>query len=120
MSLQGKSFEELVTLTRASTGTYIDASGVIQTAAADEARFDYSTGARALLLEGSATNFATLSSHTAAYPWSTTTTYNGITATMVSSGTLNGVPYADYSLTGTATAGGCIRPRRLRCWHDYA
>ncbi len=47
------------TLTRASTGTYVDASGVIQTAANDEARFDHdpATGeSLGLLIEESRTN----------------------------------------------------------------
>ncbi|GHC12472.1 hypothetical protein GCM10007291_07130 [Gemmobacter nanjingensis] len=43
-------------LTRASTATYVDALGVIQTAAADVARFDYLTGSRCLLVEPAATN----------------------------------------------------------------
>lgn len=104
-SSRRQELDDLVTITRASTGTYIDASGVIQTAAIDAPRFDYSTGARALLLEGSATNFATRSSHTDAYPWNTSNTLNGITATRVATGLTNGgIPYADYSLTGTATS----------------
>lgn len=91
-------------LTRASAGTFVDTSGTIQTAAADVPRFDYSTGARKLLVEGSATNFVTRSSHTDAYPWGTNVTHNGITATLVATGTSGGVPYADYSLSGTNTA----------------
>lgn len=48
-----------VTLTRASTGTYFDSSGVLQTAATDTARFDYDPATlapRGLLYEGSLTN----------------------------------------------------------------
>lgn len=50
----------LVTFTRASTGTYVDASGVIQTASADAPRFDHdpSTGeSLGLLIEESRTNY---------------------------------------------------------------
>ena len=36
-----KSIGDLVTFTRASSATYVDASGVIQTAASDEPRFDH-------------------------------------------------------------------------------
>lgn len=43
-------------LTRASAATYVDASGVVQTAAADVARLDYMAGDRCLLVEGAATN----------------------------------------------------------------
>ena len=44
------------TFTRASTATYVDSNGVIQTAAINTPRFDYSTGSRALLMEQAATN----------------------------------------------------------------
>ncbi len=50
----------LTTFSRASIGTYVDASGVIQTAANDEARFDHDpdTGeSLGLLIEESRTNF---------------------------------------------------------------
>lgn len=43
-------------LTRAGSATYIDASGVVQTAAADVLRFDHTGGVKALLVEGAATN----------------------------------------------------------------
>ncbi|PTV94936.1 hypothetical protein C8J27_106205 [Rhodobacter aestuarii] len=56
MSLQTKSFADLITLTRASVGTYLGADGLIKTAAVDVPRFDFSTGKKALLLESSATN----------------------------------------------------------------
>jgi hypothetical protein len=48
-------------LTRASTATYFDVSGVMQTAAIDTARFDHAIGtstARGLLIEAQATNEA--------------------------------------------------------------
>ncbi|SOB97629.1 hypothetical protein SAMN05877809_1025 [Rhodobacter sp. JA431] len=57
MSLQTKSFADLITLSRASTATYVGADGTIKTAAVDVPRFDFSTGKKALLLENSATNF---------------------------------------------------------------
>ena len=64
MSLQLKSFEQLIQLTRASTATYLDADGLVKTAAVDTPRFDWSTGRRALLLEASATNLLLGSSTT--------------------------------------------------------
>jgi hypothetical protein len=46
-----------VTFTRASTATYIDASGVIQTAAVNQPRWDYAGGSlRGLLIEEARTN----------------------------------------------------------------
>lgn len=58
MSLQPKTFAEMLTLTRAGTAVYVDADGTIKTASVDAPRFDWSTGRRALLLEASATNLA--------------------------------------------------------------
>ena len=61
MSLQSKTFADLVNFARASTATYVDADGTIKTAAVDAPRFDWSTGRRALLLEASATNLVSMS-----------------------------------------------------------
>lgn len=58
---ESKTFDELLTFTRASTGTYFDVSGVLQTAAVDEPRFDHDlvTGeALGLLIEEQRTNLA--------------------------------------------------------------
>jgi hypothetical protein len=54
-----KTLDPKVTFTRASTGTYVDAAGVIQSAAVNEARFDHdpTTGeSLGLLIEESRTN----------------------------------------------------------------
>ncbi len=52
-----KTFAELHTFTRSTSATYEDASGIIQTAAINEARFNYKNGvALGLLLETAATN----------------------------------------------------------------
>ncbi|SOC16804.1 hypothetical protein SAMN05877809_1095 [Rhodobacter sp. JA431] len=59
MSLQTKSFADLISLSRASVATYLGADGTIKTAAVDVPRFDFSTGKKALLLEGSRTNLLT-------------------------------------------------------------
>jgi len=55
-TLRTVSFAEAVSISRASTATYVDASGQIQTAAADEPRFDWTHGKRQLLVEKAATN----------------------------------------------------------------
>lgn len=52
-------FGSVVDFTRAGAATYIDADGLIQLAAADQPRFDYTLGRRQLLLEGPATNLLT-------------------------------------------------------------
>ena len=57
-------------LTRATTGTYIDASGMIQTAAIDAPRIDYSTGKAQLLVEPAATNLLSYSEQFENAAWS--------------------------------------------------
>lgn len=47
---------DVLTLTRASTATYVDGSGVVQTVAANEARIDHTGGNANLLIEPAATN----------------------------------------------------------------
>lgn len=44
------------TVDRASSATYVDANGIIQTAAENEPRIDHSSGSPALLVEGQSTN----------------------------------------------------------------
>lgn len=48
----------VIAVGRGSIGTYLDNAGVIQTAAANVARLDYTTGTRALLIEPASTNQA--------------------------------------------------------------
>lgn len=55
--MQAGAFAGLFTFTRASSATYVDAGGQLQTAAADVPRFDFTNGKRRqLLLENAATN----------------------------------------------------------------
>lgn len=52
-----KTFSEVHTFTRSTTGTYEDVNGIIQTAAIDAPRFEYRGGvAKGVLIEDSATN----------------------------------------------------------------
>src|SRR5690606_14687750 len=76
-----------VTITRASTGTYFDSAGVMQTAAIDEPRVDYDPDTlelRGLLVEGSRTNLWTRSAEFNQAVWvkseGTTITANAGTA----------------------------------------
>jgi len=73
-----KKLDSRITFTRASTGTYIDESGIIRTAAANEARFDHDGDGNSLglLIEESRTNYFTNSSNP------TWTTLNSGTGTL--------------------------------------
>lgn len=67
-----RSLADLLTVTNASAiRTYIDQSGVMQTAAANTPRIDWSSGGRELLLEGAATNYAIRSEDFAHSAWNT-------------------------------------------------
>lgn len=55
-SLRPASFAEAITASRASAATYVDAQGLLQTAPADQPRFDWTHGLRQLLVERAATN----------------------------------------------------------------
>lgn len=93
---------KLISFSRASTATYIDKSGVLQTAAVNEARFEKD----GLLIEGQGTNFIPNSASTSP-TWrvsNSTVTQTTITAP---DGTTSGVTRlaslgADNTTTGTA------------------
>ncbi len=90
MTLQKDSFANLVTFTRASTGYYFDASGVVQSAAVDAVRFDHDpdTGtARGILVEEARTNELTDSNDfSASSDWSGDRDFTITTATSIFSG----------------------------------
>lgn len=113
-----KNIGPLVTFTRASTATFIDSAGVLQTAATDVPRFDHNptTGeSLGLLVEEQRTNSIrnnTMVGAVAGTPGTLPTNWadgmsagaNGITRSVVGTGTENGIAYLDYRLSGTATA----------------
>jgi len=64
------------TFARATTGTYVDADGVVQTASIDIPRWDYAGGVfNGLLLETERTNLTLQSEALATSPWTTTSGY---------------------------------------------
>jgi len=112
--------QQLVTFTRASSGTFVDSAGTLQTAATNVPRFDHNpaTGeSLGLLVEEARTNSIrnnTMVGAVAGTPgtlptnWVTFTTISGISRTIVGTGTENGITYIDLQISGTATANVAI------------
>ena len=107
----------LVTFTRASNGTYTDSAGVLQTATNDVPRFDHNptTGeSLGLLVEEQRTNSIrnnTMVGAVAGTPGTNPTLWqyvtaqsNGLTQSVVGTGTENGINYIDYRFNGTTVA----------------
>ena len=104
-----------ITFTRASTATYTDATGTMQTANNDTPRWDYdpvSLQLRGLLLEDQRTNGIRNSTMQGAIPGSPGTLPTNwflggspaVTPQVVGTGTENGIPYVDLRFVGTTTA----------------
>ena len=106
----------LITFTRASSGTYVDSAGVIQTAATDVPRFDHNptTGeSLGLLVEEQRTNSIrnnTMVGAVAGTPgtlptnWPFQTSTNGLAVSIAGTGTELGITYLDWKISGTTTA----------------
>jgi hypothetical protein len=90
--------QDIFALSSAAGKTYVDASGVLRTAAANEVRVDYSSGVGELLFEGGVRNLL-LNSDTLATQSVTTT---GTTHTLSFRGT------GTVTLSGTSTAGPLV------------
>jgi hypothetical protein len=106
------------TFTRAGgTGesTYMNSSGTLVSASANTPRFNYSLGIlQGLLMEPARTNRVrnpkAIFASTPTYPTSAGPTnwgyaaISGLSATITSSGTENGIPYVDFNIQGTAVS----------------
>jgi hypothetical protein len=109
--------QNLVTFTRASSATFIDSAGTLQTAAVDVPRFDHNptTGeSLGLLVEEQRTNSIrnnTMVGAVAGTPGTPPTNWNqsnntGLAANVVGTGTENGITYIDFRINGTTTGTG--------------
>ena len=102
-----------ITFTRASTGTYFDSTGTLQSAAIDVPRLDYNPStlaAQGFLVEEARTNSIrnnTMQGAVAGTPGTLPTNWvssiSGLTRTVVGTGTSNGINYVDIRLSGTST-----------------
>lgn len=117
---RSKTLDPRITFTRTSTGTYVDESGVIRTAVADEPRFDHdpATGeCLGLLIEEERSNLVrnnTAQGAVVGTPGTNpTNSYffispSGISREITSIGTENGITYFDVRYYGTSTSTGEI------------
>jgi hypothetical protein len=112
-----KTLDPRVTFTRASSATFIDSAGTLQTAAVDVPRFDHNPttgGSLGLLVEEQRTNSIrnnTMVGAVAGTPGTPPTNWNqsnntGLAANVVGTGTENGITYIDFRINGTTTGTG--------------
>ena len=111
-----------ITFTRASTATYFDASGTLQSAAIDAPRFDYNPStlaAQGLLIEEARTNSIrnnTMQGAVAGTPGTLPTNWalggisGGLATQIVETGTENGITYIDIRIFGTNSSGSSVFP----------
>lgn len=105
-----------ITFTRASTATYFNSAGVMQTAAINAPRWDYDPATLALkglLIEEARTNSIRNSTMAGAVPgtpgtlptnWALNATTTGLSSQVVGTGVEDGIAYLDYRIFGTAAS----------------
>ncbi|CAB4151535.1 hypothetical protein UFOVP601_21 [uncultured Caudovirales phage] len=116
MALVSKTFNDIITFTRASTGTYFNSSGVLTSAAINTPRLDYdpiTLAAHGLLIEEQRVNsirnntmVGALAGTPGTLPTNWTILGGGLgtlTQQVVGTGTSNGVNYIDYRVSGTTS-----------------
>ena len=110
-----KSLDSRITFTRASSGTYFDSNGVLQTATTNSPRFDHnptSLESLGLLIEGQRTNSIrnnTMQGAVVGTPGTLPANWavfaaNGLTTNVVGTGTEAGIAYVDVRITGTPSS----------------
>jgi hypothetical protein len=102
MALVSKTFSQIITFTRASTGTFFDSAGVLQSAAIDAPRFDFNPStlaAQGLLIEGARTNLLLQSAD-----FTTTWSQTNVTITANTTASPDGGTNGDGLLTTSAGA----------------
>jgi hypothetical protein len=95
MTKQFDNFADLITFTRASTGTYLDSDGLLKTATTNTPRVEYDINGnrKGLLIEEARTNLNSASEALTVSPWSATNPNTTLTA--------NDKIAPDGNLTGT-------------------
>ena len=123
LDFTGGSLDSRVVLTRsAATATYINSSGYVTTAVANEARFEYNPttlAAKGLLIEGSATNVLKYSvyadtnwnpigGYTKSYTTGITSPANDATAARITFSSVNHLLYTSNGLMGYTNSVGSV------------